>query len=108
MTNQIPGVVTADGEVPLFRAGDRVVIDSRFPVGHYRVPRYIRGRPCMVEAVMKPPAVNNEEEGFGRNAGAKRHYYRVAIALKDVWPDYRGSPADGLRIEIYESWLKRI
>lgn len=100
-------VVKASGEEPIFQAGDRVIISSRFPVGHYRVPRYIRGKQCVIEAVIEPCGVNNEEEGFGRNAGQKRHYYRVAIPLSEVWPGYKGSASDGLRIEIFENWLQK-
>ena len=61
----------------------------------------------MVEAVIPTSAVNNEEEAFGRNAGMKRHYYRVAIPLTDLWSGYAGSPADGLRIEVFENWLEK-
>ncbi len=100
-------VVKASGEEPIFQAGDRVIISSRFPGGHYRVPRYIRGKHCVIEAVIEPCGVNNEEEAFGRNAGQKRHYYRVAIPLSEVWPGYMGSASDGLRIEIFESWLQK-
>ena len=102
-----PSVVKADGEEPVFKEGDRAVISSRFPVGHYRVPRYIRGKRCVIETVIEPCAVNNEEEGFGRNAGMKQHYYRLAIPLAELWADYMGSANDGLRIEVSESWLER-
>jgi nitrile hydratase subunit beta len=101
-------IVEADGEAPAFAAGERVRISVRFPVGHYRVPHYIRGKLGVIEAVIEPPAVNNEEEGFGRNAGSKRHYYRVAIPLTDLWEGYAGSPRDGLRIELFETWLERV
>jgi nitrile hydratase len=37
----------------------------------------------------------------------KRHYYRVAIPLTDLWSGYAGSPADGLRIEVFENLLER-
>jgi nitrile hydratase len=107
-SDTLPGIVKADGEQPVFSVGERVAISVRFPVGHYRAPQYIRGKNGVIEAVMEPPAVNNEEEGFGRNAGRKRHYYRVAIPLSDLWPGYGGSVADGLRIEVYENWLERI
>ena len=80
-TQQLPNIVKADGEEPVFKAGDRVIISSRLPLGHYRVPRYIRGKRCVIEAVIEPCWLNNEEEGFGRNAGQKRHYYRVAIPM---------------------------
>ena len=102
-----PKVVKAEGEEPIFKAGDEVKISIRFPIGHFRVPNYIRGKNGVVEAVIEPAAVNNEEEGFGRNAGSKRHYYRIAIPLTELWPEYVGSPNDGLRIEVFETWLER-
>ncbi len=101
-------VVKAMGEEPLFKVGDRVKVSIRYPVGHYRVPRYVRGKSAVVESVIEPAAVNNEEEGFGRNAGSKLHYYRVAISLAELWPKYAGSIHDSLRIEIYETWLEHI
>jgi hypothetical protein len=103
----LPNIVRAEGEEPLFKTGDNVKIAKRFPIGHFRVPNYIRGKGGRVEAVIEPPAVNNEDEGFGRNAGEKRHYYRIAIPLSELWPKYAGSPNDGLRIEVFETWLER-
>src|ERR1700756_2822248 len=100
-------IVTADGELPLFKPGDEVSVSVRYPIGHFRVPNYVRGKRGIVEAVIVPPAINNEEEGYGRNAGNKRHYYRVAIPLTELWPGYAGSANDSLRIEIFESWLER-
>jgi len=99
--------VSADGESPGFVLGERVRVLTRYPVGHYRVPRYIRGKFGFIEAVIKPRAVNNEEEGFGRNAGDKRHYYRVAIPMRELWPDYAAEARDQLKIEIFETWLER-
>jgi hypothetical protein len=102
------GVVLATGETTLFQPGDPVRILNRSPVGHYRVPSYLRGKSGWVEAVIEPRGIDNEEEGFGRNAGQKLHYYRVAILMTDIWPRYEGSPTDGLRIEVFEPWLERI
>jgi nitrile hydratase len=104
----LPNVVLATGEAPLFKIGEAVRVLDRWPVGHYRVPIYLRGKAAVVEAVIARPWMNNEEEGFGRNAGALRHYYRLALAMKDVWPGYGGSPGDGLRIEVFETWLERL
>lgn len=59
-----------------------------------------------MEGLIEPPAVNIEEEGFGRNAGMKRHYYRIAIPLSELWPKYSSSVKDGLRIEVFENWLE--
>jgi nitrile hydratase subunit beta len=103
----LPEVVTPLGQTPQFSVGDRVRVSVRFPVGHYRVPNYVRGRLGTIEQVIEPRAVNNEEEGYGRNAGSAGFYYRVAIPLTLLWTGYAGSPKDGLRIEIFETWLER-
>jgi len=102
------GVVFALGEEPLFRAGDLIRVLHRSPIGHYRVPLYLRGKVGTVETVIEPMGLDNEQEGYGRNAGEKRHYYRIAVPMTEIWPAYGGSPHDGLRIEVFETWLERI
>jgi nitrile hydratase len=102
------GLASATGELPIFAVGDRVRIATRTPIGHYRVPVYLRGKAGIVESIIDPPAVDNEEEGYGRNAGAKRHYYRLTIPMTEIWPNYLGSPRDGLRLEVFETWLERL
>ena len=100
-------IVKAFGDQPAWQAGDSIRVSLRYPVAHYRVPRYVRGRRGVVETILKRAFVNNEEEGYGRNAGALGYYYRVAIPLVELWPGYAGPAADGLRIEIFETWLER-
>lgn len=104
----LAGIVFALREAPAFRPGDAVRVATRSPLGHYRVPVYLRGRTGVVETVLQPATIDNEEEGYGRNAGAKRHYYRIAVPMTEIWPDYAGSPRDGLRIEVFETWLERV
>jgi nitrile hydratase len=103
----LPGLVFALDEKPIFKPGDRVRVGTRQPIGHYRVPTYLRGKTGSVEKVIEPIAVDNEEEGYGRNAGSRRHYYRVAFPMTEIWPAYGGSPRDDLHIEIFETWLER-
>jgi hypothetical protein len=101
-------IVYSVGEKPIFKPGDAVRIQTRSPIGHYRLPIYLRGKTGSVERVIEPIAVDNEEEGYGHNAGRRRHYYRISVPMMEIWPDYAGSPRDGLRIEVYETWLERI
>lgn len=101
-------VTKALGEEPAFQVGDPVRISMRFPIGHYRVPHYVRGKQGVVEKILSPMAVNNEEEGYGRNVGIKGYYYRVGLQLSELWPDYAGPARDRLVIEIFETWLERI
>ena len=102
------GVVWAPGEEPAFKAGDRVRVSDRTPIGHYRVPTYLRGRTGTVESVIEPMSMDNEEEGYGRNAGRLLHYYRIAFAMSALWPNYAGPADDGLRIEVFENWIERV
>jgi nitrile hydratase len=97
--------VPALGEAPIFRPGEKVRVVTRFPLGHYRVPLYLRGKTGVVERLVQP-AVDNEEEGFGRNAGMKRHYYRIGVPMTEIWSDYGGSRRDSLYIEVFETWLE--
>lgn len=101
-------VVPATGEAPAFAPGDRVRVGTRTPIGHYRVPRYLRGKIGRVVKIIEPALVDNEEEGFGRNAGNRRHYYRISVPLAEIWPDYAASPRDELLIEVFETWLERL
>jgi nitrile hydratase subunit beta len=100
-------IVLASGERPAFEVGDTLRVMKRSPIGHYRVPRYLRGKIGFVEAVTHPAAIDNEEEAFGRNAGSKSYYYRMAFRMTDVWPGYAGGPRDGLRIEVFQTWLEK-
>jgi len=101
-------IVYALGERPVFRPGEQIRVATRSPIGHYRVPTYLRGKVGSVEAIIEPSAVDNEEEGYGRNAGSRRHYYRVAFPMREIWPNYAGQPDDKLWIEIFETWLERM
>ncbi len=103
----LDGVVPAFGETPIFRPGEHVRVVERFPLGHYRVPLYLRGKTGVVERLVQP-AVDNEEEGFGRNAGMQRHYYRIAVPMTDIWHEYAGARQDQLYIEVFETWLEPV
>ena len=102
----IVDVVLATGEAPMFAPGDAIRIVNRSPVGHYRVPTYLRGCVGVVEAVVRAAGINNEEEAFGRNAGHRRHYYRIALAMTEIWPGYMRTSRDTLHIEVFETWLE--
>lgn len=99
-------VTSALNERPAFGVGDRVRVLVRFPVGHYRVPIYLRGKKGVVESIIATPYVDNETEGFGQNAGSRLHYYRIAVPMTEIWRDYVGAPTDSVRIEVYETWLE--
>jgi nitrile hydratase len=107
MLATLPGIALATGEQARFKSGDKVRVLTRMPIGHYRVPLYLRGQSGIVESVIKP-ALDNEAEGFGRNAGGQRHYYRISVPMPALWINYGGAPSDALLIEVFETWLEEL
>lgn len=89
----------------VFRAGQRVRVRAAFPPGHVRTPAYVRGKTGVVERVL-PVFPDPEERAFGRRGLPGRRLYRVRFPQPEVWPDYAGSPADTVDVEIYEHWLE--
>ena len=73
--------------------------------GHIRTPSYVRGLVGVVERVCGPYA-NPEELAYGRGGLPARPLYRVRFRQSDVWPDYDGTAADCVEVEIFEHWLE--
>src|SRR5712671_240057 len=93
-------------EKPLFEVGERVRVRNAAPPGHIRTPFYIRG--CVGEIERLCGIFPNPEElAQMRDGLPAQPLYRVRFAQKDVWPDYKGSPADVLEIEIFQHWLEK-
>jgi hypothetical protein len=90
-----------------FAPGDRVRVREDFPPGHIRTPIYVRGK----EGVVKRRFgnfPNPEILAIGRDGMPAKSLYEVQFRQMDLWPDYAGSDADTLDIDIYEHWLEKI
>ena len=88
-----------------FEEGQAVRIADLATFGHNRVPVYARGLRGVVERVIRPFLIP-EDDAFGRREGRRHTLYRVRFAARDVWSDYRGAAADEVQLEIYEHWLE--
>ena len=84
-----------------FRIGNIANVAVRYPIGHYRVPMYLRGKQVQIVRILGL-YINPEEEAFGRNAGNKTWSYMITIRQKELWPDYNGKENDRLEIEVFE------
>ena len=93
------------GVAARFRTGDRVTVRWADVPGHIRTPWYIRGRTGVIERLCGAYP-NPEELAYARSGLPARPLYRVRFAQAAVWPDYAGSAADTLDVEIYEHWLE--
>jgi len=90
-----------------FRPGQRVRVRRAYPPGHVRIPWYVRGHAGVVERLCGAYP-NPEELAYARNGLPAQPLYRVRFAQLELWPDYAGSVADTLDVEIYQHWLEPI
>lgn len=88
-----------------FRPGDRVRVRSFDVPGHVRTPWYVRGRTGVIERACGAYP-NPEELAYARSGLPAQPLYRVRFAQAAVWPDYSGSAADTLDVELYQHWLE--
>ena len=88
-----------------YRVGEKVRVMKAYPPGHLRTPFYIRGRTGTVERICGA-FPNPEELAQMRDGLPPQPLYRVRFLQKDVWPDYQGSAADVVEIEIFQHWLE--
>ena len=88
-----------------FRPGDPVKVRRAHPPGHVRTPFYLRGCEGVVESVAGDFA-NPEELAYGRDGLPAKTLYRVRFRQTELWPDYAGSSADSLVVDVYEHWLE--
>lgn len=88
-----------------FKPGQRVRVRRAYPPGHVRIPWYIRGHAGVVERLCGAYP-NPEELAYARNGLPAQPLYRVRFAQPELWPDYAGSPADTVDVEIYQHWLE--
>ncbi|HEX2827666.1 MAG TPA: SH3-like domain-containing protein [Burkholderiales bacterium] len=92
------------GNTPAFKAGDRVRVRKVDSQGHIRTPHYVRGKSGVIERFVGYFR-NPENLAYGRSGEPKVALYRVRFPQSHVWPDYDGSAADTIDIDIYEHWL---
>ena len=90
-----------------YRLGDRVKVRRADVPGHIRTPWYIRGQTGVIERLCGAYP-NPEELAYARPGLPAQPLYRVRFIQAQVWPDYRGSPADTIDIEIYQHWLESV
>jgi nitrile hydratase len=88
-----------------FATGDQVRVLRLYPLGHVRIPWYIRGKSGVVERLCGAYP-NPEELAYHRSGLPAQPLYRVRFLQRDVWPDYGGEAADTLDLEIYDHWLE--
>ena len=92
----------ADDVPAKFREGDRVRARNIHPVGHTRIPRYVRGRTGVID---RDHGVFIFPDSHAEGTGTKpQHCYSVRFAAREVWgPD--ASERDAVYVDLWDDYL---
>jgi nitrile hydratase len=87
---------------PRFMAGDAVLARNVHPVGHTRLPRYVRGRRGVVD---RDHGVFVFPDAHAAGRGRKpQHVYSVRFDARELWgPD--GHPRDAVYVDLWDDYL---
>ena len=91
--------------VPRFQPGDAVRARNLHPVGHTRLPRYVRGKPGVIERVHGTfvfPDTNAHGQGE-----QPQPLYVVQFAAQELW-GREASAHDHLCIDLWEDYLEPV
>jgi nitrile hydratase len=85
-----------------FKAGDAVVVKNVNPLGHTRLPRYVRGRRGVVD---RDHGVFIFPDAHAAGQGKKpQHVYAVRFTARELWgPD--ASPRDAVYVDLWDDYL---
>lgn len=88
---------------PRFKPGDAVLARNVHPVGHTRLPRYIRGKRGMIRAdhgVFAFP--DAEAHGLEHKA---QHVYSVCFEARELWGE-QASARDTVYIDLFDDYIE--
>jgi nitrile hydratase subunit beta len=89
---------------PRFQANDRVRARNLHPLGHTRLPRYVRGKTGTIardHGVFVFPDTNARFEGEN-----PQHVYSVRFAAQELWGE-QASPRDAVYLDLWDDYLER-
>ena len=87
---------------PRFAEGDAVMARNWHPVGHTRLPRYVRGRSGVVRRLLGGFCLPDARaSGEGKRA---EHCYTVAFDARQLWGD-SAEPQTSVWLDLWESYL---
>ena len=88
--------------VPRFKAGDPVVVRNINPIGHTRLPRFVRGRSGVVQG-QRGSFVFPDTRAHG--LGDKpQHVYSVRFAARDLWGE-QAAAQDSVYLDLWDDYV---
>ena len=94
---------TTPPPAPRFAVGDAVVARNVHPVGHTRLPRYVRGKQGVINFVYEPELLpDTNAHGLGEHLQV---VYNVRFDGRELWGD-SAEPGQTVSIDLWESYLE--
>jgi len=88
---------------PHFRAGQRVRARNMHPVGHTRLPRYVRAK---LGTILRDHGVFVFPDTNARDLGEKpQHVYSVRFAARELWGE-QAAPHDSVYVDLWDDYLE--
>ena len=88
---------------PKFRSGEPVRTRNMHPAGHTRLPRYARGKACVIEAVREGYVLpDSNAHQMGENP---EWVYTVLFSGRELWGD-AADPSLTVSVDAWESYLE--
>ncbi len=108
--DQVDGILRAGASTrvnadvaPKFAVGDAVVAKTINPVGHTRLPRYVRGRRGVIDrdhGVFVFPDTNAHGRG-----PSPQHVYSVRFTARELWGP-EASAKDAVHVDLWDDYLE--
>ena len=87
---------------PRFGVGDEIVVRNIHPVGHTRLPRYVRGKRGTVARIYGAQGFQDEPTIAD---GSPQHVYSVVFEATELWGG-DAEPNQRLYIDMWECWME--
>jgi nitrile hydratase subunit beta len=92
-----------DRIAPRFEPGNAVLARNIHPVGHTRLPRYVRGKRGVINADHGVFVFNDTNaHGLGHRP---QHIYSVRFAARELWGEDAGE-RDAVYIDLFDDYLE--
>jgi len=96
------GARLEDPVAPRFKAGEAVVARNIHPVGHTRLPRYVRGRRGVVQ---RDHGVFIFPDSHAAGEGTRpQHVYSVRFEARELWGP-AAPPGDSVYVDLWDDYL---
>lgn len=89
---------------PRFKVGQHVRARNINPIGHTRLPRYVRGRAGIIEHDRGVQAFP-DTIAYGRGQNPQ-HVYSVRFTARELWGE-QASPRDAVYIDLWDDYLEQ-